>query len=126
MGAGNKKMLTKPRKIKGIGTVNSPITSTPFQQKERYMNKGELIEAVQKELGKDTSNAAAAAAVNAVIDAITKNVKKGPVQIIGFGTFSVVKRGARKGINPATGEAIKIKASKSVKFKPGAKLKAAV
>ncbi|MEC8043821.1 MAG: HU family DNA-binding protein [Verrucomicrobiota bacterium] len=90
------------------------------------MNKGQLIEAVQKNLGKDTTKASAEAAVNAVISSIQKAVKKEPVQIIGFGTFSVVKRGARKGINPQTGEQIKIKASKSVKFKPGAKLKAAI
>ncbi|MEK9635001.1 MAG: HU family DNA-binding protein [Opitutae bacterium] len=90
------------------------------------MNKGELIEAVQKNLGKDTSKAAAEAAVNAVFDTITKNVKKAPVQIIGFGTFAKVKRAARNGINPKTKEPIKIKASTSVKFKPGAKLKAAV
>ena len=90
------------------------------------MNKGQLIEAVQKNLGKDTSKAAAEAALNAVLTSITKAVKKESVQIIGFGTFSVVKRGARKGINPQTGEKIKIKASKSVKFKPGAKLKAAI
>ncbi len=90
------------------------------------MNKGQLIEAVQKNLGKDTSKAAAEAAVNAVFDTITKNVKKAPVQIIGFGTFAKVKRAARNGINPKTKEPIKIKASTSVKFKPGAKLKAAV
>ena len=90
------------------------------------MNKGELIEAVQKTLGKDTTKAAAEGAVNAVLDTITKNVKKGPVQIIGFGTFAKVKRAARNGINPKTKEPIKIKASTSVKFKPGAKLKAAV
>ena len=90
------------------------------------MNKGELIDAVQKNLGKDASRASAEAAVNAVVDTITKTVKKENVQIIGFGTFSVVKRAARAGINPQTGEKIKIKASKSVKFKPGAKLKAAL
>jgi nucleoid DNA-binding protein len=90
------------------------------------MNKGQLVEAVQKKLGGDTSKSAAEAAVNAVIDAISAGVKKEPVQIIGFGTFSVVKRGARTGINPQTREKIQIKASKSVKFKPGAKLKASV
>jgi|TARA_B110000495_G_C22832886_1_gene485881 DNA-binding protein HU-beta len=90
------------------------------------MNKGQLIEAVQKNLGGDTTKAAADSALNAVLDAITKAVKKENVQIIGFGTFSVVKRGARMGINPQTREKIKIKASKSVKFKPGAKLKAAI
>ena len=71
------------------------------------MNKGQLIEAVQKNLGKDTSKAAAEAALNAVLASITKAVKKESVQIIGFGTFSVVKRGARKGINPQTGEKIR-------------------
>ena len=83
------------------------------------MNKGQLIEAVQKKLGKDTTKAAADAALNAVIDCITKAVKKEPVQIIGFGTFSVVKRAARKGINPQTGEKIKIKAKTLPKFRPG-------
>ncbi|MEJ6524483.1 MAG: HU family DNA-binding protein [Opitutales bacterium] len=93
------------------------------------MNKGQLIEAIQKKLGKDTTKAAADLALNTVIDCITAGVKKDKekgVQIIGFGTFSIVKRAARAGINPQTQEKIKIKASKSVKFKPGAKLKAAI
>ena len=92
------------------------------------MNKGQLIEAVQKNLGKDTTKAAADAAVNAVLDAITVAVKKDKkgVQIIGFGTFSISKRKARKGINPKTQEVIKIPPSKNVKFKAGAKLKAAI
>ena len=64
------------------------------------MNKGQLVEAVQKNLGKDTSKAAADAALNAVLNAITKAVKKESVQIIGFGTFSVVKRAARKESTP--------------------------
>ena len=64
------------------------------------MNKGQLIEAVQKTLGKDTTKAAAEGAVNAVLDTITKNVKKGPVQIIGFGTFAKVKRAAPTGSTP--------------------------
>ena len=89
------------------------------------MNKGQLIEAVQKNLGGDTTKAAADAALNAVLDAVTKAVKKESVQIIGFGTFSVVKRGARTGINPQTREKIKIKASKVLKFKPAAQLKKA-
>ncbi len=89
------------------------------------MNKAELVLAVQKTLGKETSKAAAERAVNAVIDGVKKGIKKDKeVQLIGFGTFKVAKRAARKGINPRTGEAIKIKASKSVKFKAGASLKA--
>ncbi len=89
------------------------------------MNKAELVAQVQKNLGGDTSKATAEAALSAVLDGIKKGVKKDKnVQVIGFGTFSVVKRAARQGVNPQTGEKIKIKASKSVKFKAGAGLKA--
>lgn len=88
------------------------------------MNKGELVEAVQKALGEDTSKRAAEDAVAAVLDAIAKGVKKdGAVQLIGFGTFKVKKRAARMGRNPKTGEAMKIKASKSVGFSPSTVLK---
>ncbi len=81
------------------------------------MNKAELVGAVQKNL--DESKAGAERAVNAVIDAIKKGVKKDKsVQVVGFGTFSVRKRAARTGRNPQTGESIKIKASRSVAFKP--------
>lgn len=88
------------------------------------MNKAELVLEVQKTLGKDTSKAAAERAVEAVIDAVKKGIKKDKaVQLIGFGTFSVAKRAARTGINPKTREKIKIKASRTVKFKAGAQLK---
>ena len=88
------------------------------------MNKSELTEAVQKALGGDTSKRAASDAVEAVLTAIAKGVKKdSTVQLIGFGTFKVVKRAARMGRNPKTGEQMKIKASKSVKFSPSSTLK---
>lgn len=87
------------------------------------MNKGELIAAVAKDL--KSSKADAERAVNAVLTNIKKNTKKG-VQLIGFGSFSVVKRKARKGRNPQTGEAIKIKASKTVKFKAGSAFKSII
>ncbi len=88
------------------------------------MNKAELVAEVQKHLGKETSKAAAERAVDAVIDSIEKGLKKAKsVQLIGFGTFSVVKRAARMGVNPRTGEKIKIGASKTVKFKVGQGLK---
>jgi DNA-binding protein HU-beta len=91
------------------------------------MNKAELIAEVQKNLGGDASRAAAERAVEAVLDGIKKGVKKDKnVQLIGFGTFSIAKRAAREGVNPRTKEKIKIKASKTVKFKAGAGLKAAV
>ena len=88
------------------------------------MNKAELVEAVQKSLGKDATKRAADEAVEAVLDAIAKGVKSDKkVQIIGFGTFEVKERAARMGRNPKTGESMKIAASKSVGFKPSSVLK---
>jgi DNA-binding protein HU-beta len=88
------------------------------------MNRAQLIEALQKTLGKGTSKAAADRSLTAVIDAIKTGVrKKGGVQLIGFGTFKTVTRKARNGRNPKTGETIRIKASKTVKFSPGSEFK---
>jgi DNA-binding protein HU-beta len=81
------------------------------------MNKAELIEAVQKALGKDATKKCAGDAVAAVLESIVKGVKKDKmVQVIGFGTFKVAARKARKGRNPKTGAAMTIKASKTVRF----------
>ncbi len=89
------------------------------------MSKGELIESIAK--SQELSKAKATEIVNAVLDAITASLKKGnDVSFVGFGTFSVAKRKARKGRNPLTGEAIKIKAAKLPKFKAGKGLKDAV
>ena len=88
------------------------------------MNKGELVLEVQKILGKEASKAEAERAVEAVIEGIRRGLKKQKtVQLIGFGTFRVAKRAARTGVNPRTGESIKIKASNTVKFKAGEGLK---
>jgi DNA-binding protein HU-beta len=89
------------------------------------MNKAELIDAVAKD-GK-ISKKDAAAAVDAMINTVTNALKKGDkVTLVGFGTWEVRKRAARKGVNPRTGEAIKIKATKVVSFRPGAAIKQAV
>lgn len=89
------------------------------------MNKAELIEHVAKET--ESTKADAQRAVEAVFGGITKTVKKGgDARFVGFGTFTVAKRAATTGRNPRTGEAIKIKASKNVKFKAGKELKEAV
>ncbi len=89
------------------------------------MNKAQLVEEIQKLLGKDASKACAERALNAVLEAIKTGTKKQKkVQLIGFGTFSVVNRKARTGMNPQTKEKIKIKASKAIKFKAGAAFKA--
>ncbi len=88
------------------------------------MNKAELILVVQKLLGKDVSKAHTEKAINAVLDGIKTGIKKKKsVQLIGFGTFKVANRKARLGINPKTGEQIKIKASKTVRFVCGKALK---
>lgn len=89
------------------------------------MNKTEYVEAVAKKAG--ASKAAVAQVLAAEIDVITKALKKGEtVQITGFGSYSVAKRSARKGRNPATGKEIKIAACKTPKFKAGKVLKNAV
>lgn len=89
------------------------------------MTKKELADQVAKKV--DLSKKDAAAAVDATLDAITAALKKGQkVQLVGFGTFEVRKRKARSGINPQTGNSIKIPASKAPAFRPGKALKAAV
>ncbi len=89
------------------------------------MNKGDLVNAVADATG--DSKAAAAAAVDAVLDSITGALKKGDkVQISGFGTFEVRHRAARQGRNPQTGATIQIKASNAPAFKAGKALKDAV
>lgn len=88
------------------------------------MNKAQLVDIVQRELGKDVSKAAAERALNAVLGSIEKGLRTGnPVQLVGFGTFRVSKRAARLGRNPKTGEQIQIKASKTVRFAAGTGLK---
>jgi DNA-binding protein HU-beta len=89
------------------------------------LNKAELIEKIANE--SELSKASAERALNAAIAAIIKAVTKGDrVQLIGFGTYSSGKRAARVGRNPQTGAAIKIAASKTVKFTAGKAFKDAV
>ena len=88
------------------------------------MNKGDLINEVAEVLSskKDAQNA-----VECMVTTITKALERGDsVSLVGFGTFKVVDRKARKGRNPQTGEEITIKAAKSPKFVPGKALKTAV
>ena len=88
------------------------------------MNKGDLINEVAKVV---STKKEAQAAVDCVFSSISKALKKGDsATVVGFGTFKVAKRKARKGRNPQTGEEIKIKASKAPKFVAGKGLKDAV
>ncbi len=90
------------------------------------MNKVALTEAVMKVTGIEVKKQATEA-VEAVFDTIVKTLSKGEeVAIAGFGTFKVVKRAARMGINPRTGEKIQIAASTKPKFRAGKVLKEAV
>jgi DNA-binding protein HU-beta len=86
------------------------------------MNKAELIAAVAAKTG-DTKKSAEVA-LNAILSSITDSLKKGEkVQLVGFGSFEVRKRAARKGRNPQTKEEIKIPASKAPVFRAGKQLK---
>ena len=87
------------------------------------MTKAEIVEKMAKDAG--ISKTAAGAALNSFVDSVTKALKKkdGKVSLVGFGTFLKVRRKARKGRNPQTGEPIKIKASNTVRFKSGKALK---
>lgn len=89
------------------------------------MNKTELVAAMaaKAELSKKDSEKA----LKAFMETVSEQLKKGEkIQLVGFGTFEVVKRAARTGKNPQTGKAIKIAASKAPKFKAGKGLKDAV
>ncbi len=89
------------------------------------MNKAELVEKVAGEVGltkKDVNNV-----VDAVTSAITDSLAGGEkVTLVGFGTFQVQKRKARRGVNPQTGQKISIPAKDVPKFKPGRSLREAV
>jgi DNA-binding protein HU-beta len=88
------------------------------------MNKAELVLAVQKQLGSESSRADAERSLNAVLGSIERGLKKDKqVQIVGFGAFNVKARAARTGRNPQTGAEIRIKASRTVAFRPGKDLK---
>ncbi len=85
------------------------------------MNKKELVEKIltNKEV-KHLTKKDADAFINALLETVKKTVKKGDdVSLVGFGTFTKARRAARNGINPATGEKIKIKATTLPKFRPG-------
>ena len=86
------------------------------------MNKSDLIAAIAAKTGETKKSAEAS--VNALIDVVTEALVKGDkVQLVGFGSFEVRKRAARKGRNPQTKEEIKIPASKAPVFKAGKALK---
>ena len=89
------------------------------------MTKQELIAKIAKDTG--SSKTGAAAALDSMIDGITRSLRKGdPVTFVGFGTFKTAQRKARTARNPQTGAPIKIKARRVVRFSAGKALKTAV
>ena len=89
------------------------------------MNKTELVNAIAEKA--QISKADAKQAVDAFVVTVTDALKAGDkIALVGFGTFAVSEKAARKGINPATGATIEIAAKKVAKFKPGAELAEAV
>lgn len=102
------------------------ISNTDHNMEETIMTKADLIENMAKDAA--ISKGAASKALNSFTDNVIKALKKkdGKVTLVGFGTFSKVRRKARKGRNPQTGEEIKIKARNAVKFKVGKALKDAI
>mgnify|MGYP002619858295 CR=1 FL=1 len=92
-------------------------------RKERNkVNKAELVEAMATKTGETKKSAEAS--LNAFVEVVTDSLKKGEkIQLVGFGSFEVRKRAARKGRNPQTKEEIKIPASKAPVFKAGKALK---
>ena len=82
------------------------------------MNKTQLVAAIAAEAG--LTKAQAQKALEATVNAVAGALKNGEsVQLVGFGTFSVVEKAARQGVNPATGAKIEIPAKKVAKFKAG-------
>jgi len=89
------------------------------------MTKAELIDKIAS--GAELSKADAGRALDSALDAVKAGLKKGQkITLVGFGTFSISKRKARKGRNPRTGQEIKIPAAKIPKFSAGKALKDAV
>ena len=90
----------------------------------RTMNKAELVDDVRKLLGRETSNAAAERAVDAVLAAVGRGLRRDKeVQLVGFGAFAIATRAARRGFNPHTKQPMKIRAMKTVRFKAGQALR---
>jgi DNA-binding protein HU-beta len=96
------------------------------KKEEKAMTKAQLIAQMAEDA--DISKAQAGKALDSLFDGVRKAVKgaNGRITLPGFGTFSMVRRKARQGVNPSTGEKITIKARNAVKFQPGKALKEAM
>jgi DNA-binding protein HU-beta len=99
------------------------VDSSPLPRRP-LINKAELVNEVHRLLGDGTSRAAAERAADSVLQAIRRGLKRdSEVHLVGFGTFTVSQRSARKGFNPHTRQPMKIPAMKLVRFKAGSSLR---
>jgi len=116
---------TSEHMMRPVSNHGGAKETIPRKRRKRKMTKADLINAVAATKGaKGLSKKAVQAVIDATFDQIKKSVKKDErFSVPGFGTFSKKKRAARTGRNPQTGEAIKIKATTTVGFRPAAALK---
>ena len=118
-----KNILELEKKI--FAGIKNPINLSllPKPQKTTGMNKAELVNKIADDTG--ITKTQANAAIDSFIEAVTKTLKSGgKVTLVGFGTFVISKRKARKGRNPQTGAEISIKARRVARFKAGKELAA--
>ena len=88
------------------------------------MNKAALVDEVQRIMSNGTSKAAAERATEAVFAAVKRGLRRDKeVSLVGFGTFALAIRPARNGYNPHTKQPMKIRAIRTIRFKPGAELR---
>ncbi len=110
-----------PKKSQAIRNPAHRYKATPAGMRDRQ----HLIDVIQSQTG--CTAATARETMTALLGTITVSLKKNQrVQLAGFGTFNVSRRAARMGVNPRTGEAIKVRASKSVRLKAGRTLRNSV
>lgn len=114
-----RKRTPAKKAVKRSATASAKATPAALSDKQH------LVDVIQA--GTGSTKKAAQETLNAVLATVTASLKKNKrFQLVGFGTFDVAKRRARMGRNPATGEKIRIKASRRVRFRAGAELKSSI
>lgn len=114
-----RKRTPAKKAVKRSATASAKATPAALSDKQH------LVDVIRA--GTGSTKKAAQETLNAVLATVTASLKKNKrFQLVGFGTFDVAKRRARMGRNPATGEKIRIKASRRVRFRAGAELKSSI
>lgn len=113
------------KRPKATKATKASASKRPLPTPTGVSDKDHLISVIQG--GTGCGKGAAKQTLDSIVETITASLKKNQrVQLVGFGSFEVTRRPARKGRNPRTGEAIRVKASKGVRFKAGQTLKRSV